>query len=388
VNDQGGVAGRKINFISYDDQYSPPKTVEQVRRLIEEDKVAFLFNTLGTPTNSAIVRYVNQKKVPHLFVASGADKWGDYKEHPWTIGFQTSYRTEAQVYAKYILAEKPDAKIGIIYQNDDYGKDYPAGMKDVLGDNWDKYVIKTVTYEVTDPTVDSQITSLHAAGCDVLVTVAIPKFAVQSIRKVYDLGWKPMHILNSVAVSVGLVMEPVGPEKGIGIVSTGYLKDPTDPGFKDDAGMKEWRDFMAKYLPGGDINDITYVYAYSCCKTLMQVLRQCGDEFSRENIMRQATNLKDLELPTLLPGTRSTPARSIIGRCVHSNSRDVPSPAPLAACMEAASRFHAAPARAPHDRPFLTSSGLRRLIFPATTAEPRSPGWHQCGPAIPPQESQ
>ena len=304
VNDQGGVAGRKINFISYDDQYSPPKTVEQVRRLVEEDKVAFLFNTLGTPTNSAIVRYVNQKKVPHLFVASGADKWGDYKEHPWTIGFQTSYRTEAQIYAKYIRAEKPDAKIGIIYQNDDYGKDYPAGMKDVLGDNWDKYVVKAVTYEVTDPTVDSQITSLHAAGCDVLVTVAIPKFAVQTIRRVYDLGWKPMHILNSVAVSVGLVMEPVGREKGIGIVSTGYLKDPTDPGFKDDAGMQEWREFMAKYLPGGDINDITYVYAYSCSKTLMQVLKQCGDDFSRENIMRQATNLKDLELPTLLPGIK------------------------------------------------------------------------------------
>jgi branched-chain amino acid transport system substrate-binding protein len=177
-------------------------------------------------------------------------------------------------------------------------------MKDVLGDNWDKYVIKAVTYEVTDPTVDSQITSLHTAGCDVLVTVAIPKFAVQTIRKVYDLGWKPMHILNSVAVSVGLVMEPVGPEKGIGIVSTGYLKDPTDPGFKDDAGMREWRDFMAKYLPGGDINDITYVYAYSCCKTLMQVLKQCGDDFSRENIMRQTTNLKDLELPTLLPGIK------------------------------------------------------------------------------------
>jgi branched-chain amino acid transport system substrate-binding protein len=304
VNDQGGIAGRKVNFISYDDQYSPPKTVEQVRRLVEEDKVAFLFNTLGTPTNSAIVRYVNQKKVPHLFVASGADKWGDYKEHPWTIGFQTSYRTEAQIYAKYILQEKPNAKIGILYQNDDYGKDYPAGMKVVLGDKWDQYVVKAVTYEVTDPTIDSQIASLQAAGCDVLVTVAIPKFAVQTIRKVYDLNWKPLHVLNSVAVSVGLVMEPVGAEKGIGIVSTGYLKDPTDPAFKGDPGMNEWRDFMAKYLPGGDINDITYVFAYSASKTLMQVLKQCGDDLSRENVMRQATNLHDLELPTLLPGIK------------------------------------------------------------------------------------
>ena len=304
INDAGGINGRKINFISYDDGYSPPKTVEQARKLVESDEVLFIFNSLGTPPNTAIQKYMNAKKVPQLFVATGATKWNDPKDFPWTMGWQPSYQSEARIYAKYILKEKPNAKIAILYQNDDYGKDYPAGMKDVLGDNWDKYVVKAVTYEVTDPTIDSQITSLRAAGCDVLVTVAIPKFAVQTIRKVYDLGWKPMHILNSVAVSVGLVMEPVGPEKGVGIVSTGYLKDPTDPGFKDDAGMKEWRDFMAKYLPGADINDITYVYAYSCCKTLIQVLKQCGDNFSRENIMRQATSLKDLELPTLLPGIK------------------------------------------------------------------------------------
>jgi branched-chain amino acid transport system substrate-binding protein len=303
VNEQGGVAGRKINFISLDDGYSPPKTVEQVRRLIEEDKVAFLFNTLGTPTNSAIQRYVNQKKVPHLFISTGADKWGDYQHFPWTMGFQPSYRTEAQIYTKYILQHKPDAKIAILYQNDDFGKDYPAGVKDVLGDQFEKTVV-TATYETTDPTIDSQITSLQASGADVLLVAAIPKFAAQSIRKVHDVGWHPLFLLSNVAISVGTVMNPAGPENGIGILSTNYLKDPTDPAWTDDPGMNEWRGFMAKYMPGADLTDLSYVFAYSVSKTMLQVLKQCSGDFSRENVMKQAANLRDLDVPTLLPGIK------------------------------------------------------------------------------------
>ena len=223
VNEQGGVAGHKINFISLDDNYSPPKTVEQIRRLVEEEQVAFTFATLGTPTNSAIVRYMNQKKVPHLFVSTGADKWGDYKQTPWTIGWQPSYRTEAQIYTKYMLQQKPNAKLAILYQNDDFGKDYPNGVKDVLGDKFDKMVV-TATYETTDPTIDSQITTLQASGADVLLVAAIPKFAAQAIRKVHDLNWKPMFFMSNVAISVGAVMNPAGPENGIGIISAAYLE--------------------------------------------------------------------------------------------------------------------------------------------------------------------
>jgi branched-chain amino acid transport system substrate-binding protein len=303
VNDQGGVAGHKINFISYDDGYTPPKTVEQVRRLIEEDQVDFLFNTLGTPTNSAIQRYVNQKKVPHLFVATGADKWGDYQHFPWTIGFQPSYRTEAQIYAKYILANVKDPKIAILYQNDDFGKDYPAGVKDILGDKFDK-LVTTATYESTDATVDSPITSLQASGANVLLVVAIPKFAAQAIRKVYDLGWKPTFIMSNVSISVGSVLTPAGPEKAVGMLSTNYFKDPVDPNWANDKGMQEWRDFMAKNMPGADLTDASYVYAYGVSKTMLQVLKQCNGDFSRENVMKQATNLHDLELPTLLPGVK------------------------------------------------------------------------------------
>src|SRR5580658_3415205 len=224
VNDQGGVAGHKINFISYDDGYSPPKTVEQVRRLIEEDQVDFLFNTLGTPTNSAIHRYVNQKKVPHLFISTGADKWGDYEHFPWTMGFQPSYRTEAQIYTKFALQQKPNAKIAILYQNDDFGKDYPAGVKDVLGDQFDKMVVAS-SYETTDATLDSQLNTLQASGANVLLVAAIPKFAAMSIRKVYDLGWKPTFFMSNVSISVGSVLTPAGPDKAVGMVSTGYLKD-------------------------------------------------------------------------------------------------------------------------------------------------------------------
>ena len=303
VNDQGGVAGRKINFISLDDGYSPPKTVEQVRRLVEQDQVAFLFNTLGTPTNSAIWHYVNQKKVPHLFISTGADKWGDYEHYPWTMGFQPSYRTEAQIYTKYILQQKPDAKIAILYQNDDFGKDYPAGVKDVLGDKFDKMTVMA-SYETTDATIDSQITSLQASGADVLLVAAIPKFAAQSIKKVHDLGWKPMYFMTNVAISVGTVMNPSGPENSVGMISTNYLKDSTDPRWANDPGMNEWRDFMAKRMPGADVTDLSYVFAYAVDLTMLKVLQQCGDDFSRENIMRQAANIKDYVDPMTLPGIK------------------------------------------------------------------------------------
>src|SRR5580698_9661274 len=240
VNEQGGVAGHKINFISLDDNYSPPKTVEQIRRLVEEEQVAFTFGTLGTPTNSAIVRYMNQKKVPQLFVSTGADKWGDYKQTPWTIGWQPSYRTEAQIYTKYILQNRPNAKIAILYQNDDFGKDYPNGVKDVLGDKFDKMVV-TATYETTDPTIDSQITSLQAAGADVLLVAASPKFAAQAIRKVHDLDWKPLFFMTYTSTSTASVINPAGPQNAIGLISAGFVKDQADPNSRNDPGMNEWR---------------------------------------------------------------------------------------------------------------------------------------------------
>ncbi len=303
VNQQGGIAGRKINFISLDDGYSPPKTVEDVRRLVEEDKVAFLFGTLGTPTNSAIVRYVNQKKVPHLFVATGAAKWGDYKLYPWTTGWQPDYQTEAQIYGKYILKQKPGAKVAVLYQNDDFGKDYLVGLRKIFGDHYAKMVTEA-TYEPTDPTVDSQIATLQASGADVLVVAAAPKFGAQAIRKVYDLGWKPMFFMTNVSISVASVLTPAGPEKAIGMISTGYLKDPTDHQWDNDAGMKEWRAFMAKHMPDADLTDANYVYGYAAAKTMLQVLKQCNGNFSRENVMQQAESLHNLELPTLLPGIK------------------------------------------------------------------------------------
>jgi branched-chain amino acid transport system substrate-binding protein len=303
VNEQGGVAGHKINYISLDDAYSPPKTVEQIRRLVEEDQVDFTFATLGTPTNSAIVHYMNQKKVPQLFVSTGADKWGDYKHTPWTIGWQPSYRTEAQIYTKYILQQKPDAKIAILYQNDDFGKDYPTGVRDILGADFDKKTV-VATYETTDPTVDSQITTLQASGADVLLVAAIPKFAAQAIRKVHDLHWTPMFFMSNVSISVGAVLTPAGPDNAIGMISAGYLKDSTDPEWNNDPGMKEWRDFMNKYLPGADQTDGGYISAYGLCKTMLQVLQQANGDFSRDNIMKQVTSLHDLDNPVLLPGIK------------------------------------------------------------------------------------
>ena len=304
VNDQGGVGGRKIDFLSYDDGYSPPKTVEQVRRLVEQDEVDFLFHTLGTPTNSAIERYLNQRKVPQLFVATGADKWGNYKEYPWTIGWQPSYRTESQIYTKYMLKQKPDAKLGILYQNDDFGKDYPIGVRDILGQDWDKHVVKSLTYEVTDATIDSQIAELQSSGADALLVVATPKFAAQAIRKVYDLNWKPMFFMTNVATSVGAVIRPAGPEKAIGMLSTQYMKDPADPAWDSDPGMQGFKQFMAKYLPGADVTDSGYIAGYGVSYSMWKVLEQCNGDFSRENVMKQATNIKDMEDPVLLPGIK------------------------------------------------------------------------------------
>jgi ABC-type branched-subunit amino acid transport system substrate-binding protein len=304
LNEAGGINGRKITFITYDDGYSPPKTVEQARKLVEQDRVAFLFNTLGTPTNSAIVRYMNQRKVPHLFLSTGADKWGNYQETPWTIGWQPSYRTEAQIYMKHLLEQKPDAKLALLYQNDDFGKDYILGAKDVLGDRFER-MVRVVSHEVTDPTVDSQVVSLQASGADALLTATTPKFAAQAVRKVHDIGWKPaLHYLTNVSISVAAVMQPAGPEKGVGIITSAYLKDPTDSVWKDDPGMTEWRGFMQRHMPEADQTDGNYSFAYGVSKTMEHVLRQCGNDLSRENIMKQATNIQSLEIPTLLPGVR------------------------------------------------------------------------------------
>jgi len=303
ANEQGGFAGRKVVFLSYDDAYSPPKSVEQTRRLVEEDKVAALFGTLGSPTNSATWRYVNQKQVPHLFLTNGLDKWANYQEHPWTIGWQPSYFIEGRIYGTYILEQAPGAKIGILHQNDDFGKDYVRGVRDVLKDRYDRQVT-SASYEVTDPKIDSQLISLHAAGAEVLLTLATPKFATQSIRKVADMGWRPLHFLSSSSASVGAVMNPAGPDNGIGIISAAFMKDPTDPRWDNDDGIRQWRDFMAKYYPEGDLKDIFNVAGFGLTHTMLHVLRQCGEDLSRENMMRQATHLRQVENPILLPGIR------------------------------------------------------------------------------------
>ena len=304
INEQGGVNGRKLTFISYDDGYTPPKTVEMTRKLVESDNVLFLAGSIGTPTNSAVWHYLNEKKVPQLFPGTGATKWDDPKGHPWTMGFFVSYQAEGRIYAAYILKEKPDAKIGVVYQNDDFGKDYLKGLLDGLGDKAASLVKMKVSYETTDPTVDSQILELHAAGCDVLVTIAIPKFGALSIRKVAEIGWKPLHILNGIASSVGVTLKPAGLENSKGIISDNSFKDPTDPQWKDDAGYKAWNAFMDKYYAKGDKTDQQNVYGYSIAQTTVQLLKQCGDEVTRENVMKQAANLHDLELPMLLPGIK------------------------------------------------------------------------------------
>jgi len=302
LNDQGGVNGRKINFISYDDAYSPPKTVEQTRRLVEEDGVLLMLNPLGTPTNSAIQHYLNQKKVPQLFVATGATKWDDPKHFPWTIGWQPNYQSEGRAYAAYILEHKPDGKIGVLYQNDDFGKDYLKGVKDGLGDKAKSMIVAAASYETTDPTVDSQVIGIKAVGADVFVNTAIPKFAAQSIRKAAELEWKPLHILSSIGNSVAATLKPAGLENAKDIVSDFYLKDPTDPQWKDDQGYKDWVAFMDKYYPEGDKTDAGNVVGPCFAQTFVQVLKQCGDDLTRESIMKQAANLHDFRVPMLLPG--------------------------------------------------------------------------------------
>jgi branched-chain amino acid transport system substrate-binding protein len=304
VNDEGGINGRKINYITYDDGYSPPKTVEMVRRLVEQDQVAFVFQTLGTPTNIAIHKYMNQQKVPHLFVATGATKWNDPKNFPWTMGWQPNYQAEGQIYAKYVLKNVPDAKVGILYQNDDYGKDYVKGFKDGLGDAAKKMIVSEQSYETTDPTIDSQILNLKSSGANVFFNVTIPKFAVQAIKKAHDIGWKPLHLLNSVSSSVGVVLKPAGLEASKGLLTTYYIQDPTDPQWKNGQGYKDWLAFMKKYYPEGSVEDAFNVYAYSVAQTLVHVLKQCGNDLSRENVMRQAASIKGLTLPMLLPGIK------------------------------------------------------------------------------------
>jgi branched-chain amino acid transport system substrate-binding protein len=304
VNDEGGINGRKINYITYDDAYSPPKTVEMVRKLVEQDQVAFVFQTLGTPTNSAVHKYMNQQKVPHLFVATGATKWNDPKNFPWTIGWQPNYQTEGHIYAQYLLKNVPDAKIGILYQNDDYGKDYVKGLKDGLGEAAKKLIVMEQTYETTDPTVDSQIVNLKNSGANVFYNVTIPKFAVQAIKKAHDIGWKPLHLLNNVSSSLGTVLKPAGLDASKGLITALYQKEVTDPQWKNDPGFKDWLAWMKKYYPEGAIDDQANAYAYLVSQTLVHVLKQCGNDLSRENIMKQVANIKDLSLPMLLPGIK------------------------------------------------------------------------------------
>ncbi|MEZ5854737.1 MAG: ABC transporter substrate-binding protein [Hyphomicrobiaceae bacterium] len=302
INDQGGINGRKINFISYDDGYSPPKTVEMVRKLVEEDKVLFLFNTLGTPTNSAIHKYMNAKKVPQLFVATGASKWGQPKKFPWTMGWQPDYATEAAIYAKHILSTVKNPKIAILMQNDDYGKDYYNGFLRGLGKANEKLIVQRATYEATDPTIDSQMIQLKNSGANVFFNITIPKFAAQAIKKAAELGWKPTHYINNVSSSFATVFKPAGLEASQGLITAQYLKDATDPQWKDKADMKAWTAFMAKYMPNANLADSAHVTGYAVASTLVQVLKQCGDNLTRENIMKQAASLNISNPPMILPG--------------------------------------------------------------------------------------
>jgi ABC-type branched-subunit amino acid transport system substrate-binding protein len=304
INDAGGINGRKINFISYDDAYSPPKAVEQARKLVESDEVLFIFNSLGTPSNSAIQKYMNSKKVPQLFVATGATKWNDPKDFPWTMGWQPSYQSESHIYAKYLLKEKPGAKIAVLYQNDDYGKDYLKGLKDGLGAKAASMIVAEESFETSEPTVDNHIVKLKSTDADVFVDIATPKFAAQAIKKVAEIGWKPLHILNNVSISIGSVMKPAGFENAQGIVSAAYLKDVSDPQWDNDPGMKTFLAFLAKDFPDGNKFDNNVVTGYAVVQTVVQVLKQCGDNLTRENVMKQAANLKDFRTEMLLPGIK------------------------------------------------------------------------------------
>jgi ABC-type branched-subunit amino acid transport system substrate-binding protein len=302
INSEGGINGRKINFISYDDGYVPPKTVEMTRRLVEDDGVLLIVGATGTPTNSAIWHYMTEKKVPQLFVSTGATKWDDPKAHPWTIGWQPNYQSEGRIYAAYILKNKPDGKIGVLYQNDDFGKDYVKGLSDGLGDKAASMILVKASYESSDPTVDSQIVSMKEAGCDVIVNTAISKFAAQAIKKAAEIDWKPVHVLSGVGNSVGATLKPAGLEHCKDIVSDFFLKDATDPKWRDDAGFKSWVSFMDKYQPGADKTDNNNVIGAELAATMVQVLKQCGDDLTRENVMTQVANLHGFTMPMLLPG--------------------------------------------------------------------------------------
>ena len=302
ANDTDQLGGDKIEFITYDDGYSPPKTVEQVRKLVERDQVVMTFQNLGTPTNSAIHKYMNAKKVPHLFVATGASKWGQPKEFPWSMGWQPNYPTEAKIYAAHILKTKPDAKIGVLYQNDDYGKDYLNGFLEGLGDKAQSMIVAQVPYEVADPTVDSQIIALKASGADTFFNITTPKFAAQAIRKAKEIGWSPVHYLNNVSASIGSVIKPAGFDAAQGVMTTAYMMDPTDPQWKDHEEYKAWSAFMDKYFPDGDKSSSFTAYGWAACHTLLDVLKRAEGDYSRENIMAKAASIKELRVPMLLPG--------------------------------------------------------------------------------------
>jgi ABC-type branched-subunit amino acid transport system substrate-binding protein len=304
INDAGGINGRKINFISYDDAYSPPKAVEQARKLVESDEVLLIFNSLGTPSNSAIQKYMNSKKVPQLFVATGATKWNDPKDFPWTMGWQPNYQSETQIYAKYILKNLPNAKIAVLYQNDDYGKDYLKGLKDGLGSKASSMIVAEESFETSEPTIDSHIVKLKSTDADVFIDIATPKFAAQAIKKIGEIGWKPTHFLNNVSASVGSVIKPAGYDNAQDIISAAYVKDASDKQWDNDPGMKEFYAFMAKDFPEGDKLDGGTVVGYGVAQTLVQVLKQCGDELTRANVMKQAANLKDFRTEVLLPGIK------------------------------------------------------------------------------------
>ncbi len=303
INDNGGINGRKINFVSYDDAYSPPKAVEQVRKLVESDEVLVVFNALGTPSNTAIQKYLNSKKVPQLFVATGATKWNDPKHFPWTIGWQPSYQSEGQIYAKFLMKEKPDAKIAVLYQNDDFGKDYLKGLKDGIGAKA-SMIVAEESYEISEPTIDSHIVKLKAGGADVLISITTPKFAAQTIKKMAEIDWKALQIVANVSTSVGAVMKPAGFENGQGVLSAHYAKDAGDAQWKDDPGMKKFLAFLDKYYPDADRTNSQVIYGYGAAQTLTKILEMCGDDLTRANIMKQAANLKDFTPDTLLPGVK------------------------------------------------------------------------------------
>ena len=304
INDNGGIHGRKITFVSYDDAFSPPKTVEQTRKLIESDEVLFIFNPLGTLTQSAVHKYLNARKIPQLFIASGSSKWDDSANFPWAMGFQPSYRSVARVFAKYIIANKPDAKIAVFYANDDMGKDYLLGLKDVFGARSAQLIIGEESYENSEPTIDSHIVKLKNLGANVLVNISTSKFAAQVIRKTGEMNWKPMHVLADTSTSIGSVMRPAGLEASEGIVSANYRKDATDPQWTDDPGMRKFMAFIGKYMPGADVSDSALVFGYNAAQAMVHVLERCGDDLTRINIMKQATSIDGLNLDLLLPGIR------------------------------------------------------------------------------------